>query len=98
DLIVTGVQTCALPIYGLPVELEIERELGLETKADIERYGVAKFNEKCRDSVFKYIDEWNRLTERIGFWIDMDDAYVTLSNDYIEIGRASCREREENTG
>jgi isoleucyl-tRNA synthetase len=70
--------------HGLPVELEIERELGISSKADIERYGVAEFNERCRESVFAYIEEWNRLTERIGFWIDMDDAYVTLANEYIE--------------
>jgi isoleucyl-tRNA synthetase len=70
--------------HGLPVELEIERELGISSKADIERYGIAEFNQRCRESVFAYIDEWNRLTERIGFWIDTDDAYVTLSNDYIE--------------
>ncbi|HEV2075029.1 MAG TPA: isoleucine--tRNA ligase [Thermoleophilaceae bacterium] len=70
--------------HGLPVELEIERELGIESKEDIERYGVAEFNRRCRESVFAYIDDWNRLTERIGFWIDTDDAYVTLSNDYIE--------------
>jgi isoleucyl-tRNA synthetase len=70
--------------HGLPVELEIERELGISSKEDIERYGVARFNERCRESVFAYIDEWNRLTERIGFWIDTDDAYVTLSNEYIE--------------
>jgi isoleucyl-tRNA synthetase len=70
--------------HGLPVELEIERELGLATKADIEKYGVAEFNARCRESVFNYIDEWNRLTERIGFWIDTDDAYVTMSNEYIE--------------
>jgi isoleucyl-tRNA synthetase len=70
--------------HGLPVELEIERELGIQSKADIERYGVAEFNERCRASVFTYIDEWNRLTERIGFWIDTGDAYVTMSNEYIE--------------
>jgi isoleucyl-tRNA synthetase len=70
--------------HGLPVELEIERELGIQSKDDIERFGVAEFNARCRESVFAYIDEWNRLTERIGFWIDTDDAYVTLSNDYIE--------------
>ncbi|MGE5636962.1 MAG: class I tRNA ligase family protein, partial [Nocardioidaceae bacterium] len=70
--------------HGLPVELEIERELGISSKEDIERYGVAEFNRRCRESVFAYIDDWNRLTERIGFWIDADDAYVTLSNDYIE--------------
>jgi isoleucyl-tRNA synthetase len=70
--------------HGLPVELEIEKELGFRAKEDIERYGVAEFNAKCRESVLRYIDEWNALTERIGFWIDTDDAYFTLSNDYIE--------------
>ncbi len=70
--------------HGLPVELEIEKELGFQSKEDIERYGVAEFNAKCRESVLRYIDEWNALTERIGFWIDTDDAYFTLSDDYIE--------------
>ena len=70
--------------HGLPVELEVEKELGFQSKADIERYGVAEFNAKCRESVLRYIDEWNALTERIGFWVDTDDAYFTLSNDYIE--------------
>jgi len=70
--------------HGLPVELEIERELGISSKDDIERFGVAEFNARCRESVFAYIEEWNRLTERIGFWIETDDAYTTLSNDYIE--------------
>jgi isoleucyl-tRNA synthetase len=78
--------------HGLPVELEIEHELRLATKADIERYGVAEFNARCRESVLTYIDEWNRLTERIGFWIDTDDAYFTLSNDYIESVWWSLRE------
>jgi isoleucyl-tRNA synthetase len=70
--------------HGLPVELEIERELGLSTKDEIENYGVAEFNAKCRESVLTYIEEWNRLTDRIGFWIDTDDAYFTLTDDYIE--------------
>jgi isoleucyl-tRNA synthetase len=70
--------------HGLPVELEIERELGLSTKDEIERYGVAEFNAKCRESVLTYIDEWNKLSERIGFWIDMDEAYFTLDNEYVE--------------
>src|SRR5215211_7402817 len=70
--------------HGLPVELQIERELGFQSKDDIERYGVAEFNAKCRQSVLTYIDEWNRLTERIGFWIDTDEAYFTLENEYIE--------------
>jgi isoleucyl-tRNA synthetase len=70
--------------HGLPVELEIEKELGFHSKDDIERYGVAEFNAKCRESVLRYIDEWDALTERIGFWVDTDDAYFTLSNEYIE--------------
>ena len=70
--------------HGLPVELEIERELGFTSKEDIERYGVAEFNAKCRESVLRYIDEWNELTERIGFWIDTDEAYYTLANEYVE--------------
>ena len=70
--------------HGLPVELEVERELGISSKAEIEAYGIAEFNERCRESVFRYVSEWNRVTERIGFWIDLDDAYHTLTNDYIE--------------
>jgi isoleucyl-tRNA synthetase len=70
--------------HGLPVELEIEKELGLAHKRDIEDYGIDRFNAKCRESVLRYIDEWNRLTERIGFWIDTDDAYFTLDDSYVE--------------
>jgi isoleucyl-tRNA synthetase len=70
--------------HGLPVELEVERQLGISSKHEIERYGIAEFNQRCRESVFSYVEEWNRLTERIGFWIDLDDAYVTLSGEYIE--------------
>jgi len=70
--------------HGLPVELQIERKLGFHHKDDIERYGVAEFNKQCRESVLEYIDEWSRLTERIAFWVDTDDAYFTLENDYIE--------------
>ena len=70
--------------HGLPVELEIERKLGIKSKDDIERYGIAEFNAQCRESVLTYVDEWNRLTERIGFWIDTDQAYLTLTNEYIE--------------
>jgi isoleucyl-tRNA synthetase len=70
--------------HGLPVELEIEKELGLQSKADIEAYGIAEFNARCRESVFRYVEDWNRLTERIGFWIDLEDAYATMTNDYIE--------------
>ncbi|HET8862518.1 MAG TPA: isoleucine--tRNA ligase [Solirubrobacterales bacterium] len=70
--------------HGLPVELEVEKQLGISSKGEIEEYGIAEFNERCRASVFEYVEEWNRLTERIGFWIDLDDPYVTLENDYIE--------------
>ncbi len=70
--------------HGLPVELEIERELGFSSKAEIEAYGVSRFNERCRESVFRYQREWEEVTERIGFWLDMDHPYVTLDNNYIE--------------
>jgi isoleucyl-tRNA synthetase len=70
--------------HGLPVELEVEKELGITSKAQIEEYGIAEFNARCRESVFRYVSDWDRLTERIGFWIDLDDPYVTLENDYIE--------------
>ncbi len=70
--------------HGLPVELEVEKQLGIGSKQEIEEYGIEKFNARCRESVFEYVEEWNRLTERIGFWIDLDDPYVTLEDDYIE--------------
>jgi isoleucyl-tRNA synthetase len=70
--------------HGLPVELEIEKELGLGTKAEIEAYGVEAFNERCRASVTRYIEDWSALTARTGVWIDTADAYWTLTNDYIE--------------
>ena len=70
--------------HGLPVELEVEKELKLSSKQDIEDYGIAQFNQKCRDSVFRYVKSWEELTQRIGFWIDMKEAYVTFTNDYIE--------------
>ena len=70
--------------HGLPVELEIEKELGLTSKREIEEYGIEKFNAQCRDSVFRYVKDWEVLTDRIGFWVDMDDPYVTLENGYIE--------------
>ncbi len=72
--------------HGLPVELGVERELGLKSKRDIEAYGIEKFNQKCRESVFRYVREWEELTERIGFWVDMENPYVTMENDYIETG------------
>jgi len=70
--------------HGLPVEITVEQQLGLHNKQDIEAYGIAEFNAKCRASVFTFLEDWNRLTERIGFWVDLDDAYRTLDSDYIE--------------
>ncbi|MGC8856751.1 MAG: isoleucine--tRNA ligase, partial [Anaerolineae bacterium] len=70
--------------HGLPVEIEVEKQLGFTNKQQIEEYGIDKFNELCKKSVFTYIQDWERLTERIAFWVDLDDAYVTYTNDYIE--------------
>lgn len=70
--------------HGLPVEIEVERMLGFTSKAQIEEYGIERFNQLCRRSVFAYIQDWERLTERIGYWVDLQDAYVTYTNDYIE--------------
>ena len=70
--------------HGLPVELEVEKELGISSKEQIEELGIAEFNQRCRDSVFRYVDDWRKLTDRIGFWVDMDDPYRTLDNSYIE--------------
>ena len=72
--------------HGLPVELEVERQLGLKTKRDIEEYGIEEFNRKCKESVFRYVKEWENMTDRVGFWVDMDHPYVTLDNEYIETG------------
>ncbi len=70
--------------HGLPVEIEIEKQLGLKNKKDIDKYGIAKFNEKCRESVWKYKTEWDNLTERIGFWIDLENPYITYDPLYME--------------
>jgi isoleucyl-tRNA synthetase len=70
--------------HGLPVELEVEKELGFTSKADIESYGIGRFNQKCRESVFKYLKEWVAFTDRIAFWVDLDNAYITMKNSYIE--------------
>ncbi len=70
--------------HGLPVEIAVEQQLGLESKEEIEAFGIAEFNRRCRESVFEFLEDWNRLTERIGFWIDLDDAYRTLDDSYIE--------------
>ncbi len=70
--------------HGLPVEIEVEKQLGFTNKQQIEDYGVAKFNELCRNSVFTYIQDWEKLTDRIAFWVDLQTAYVTYENEYIE--------------
>lgn len=70
--------------HGLPVELQVEKQLGLTSKKDIEEYGIAKFNQKCKESVWEYLEFWNKFTERIGFWVDQENPYVTYQNSYIE--------------
>jgi isoleucyl-tRNA synthetase len=70
--------------HGLPVEIEVEKQLGISGKQQIEALGVIEFNRRCRESVFTYREEWERLSERIAFWLDYDHPYVTFTNDYIE--------------
>lgn len=70
--------------HGLPVEIEVEKQLGLTDKKEIEEYGIAEFNEKCRESVFKYESLWKDMTKRMAYEIDLEDPYITLDNDYIE--------------
>jgi len=70
--------------HGLPVELEVEKKLGFNGKEQIERYGIEPFNRECRTSVWQYQDEWQRMSDRVGFWADMEHPYVTYHNDYIE--------------
>ncbi len=70
--------------HGLPVELEVEKEIGINSKQEIETYGVEKFVNRCKESVWRYKGEWERMIERMGFWIDLENAYITYSDDYIE--------------
>ena len=70
--------------HGLPVEIEVEKRLGLSGKKQIEEYGIAEFNRLCRQSTMDYIEEWERLTERMAFWVDLKTAYVTFHNEYVE--------------
>ena len=70
--------------HGLPVEVAVEKELGLSGKKDIEAYGVAEFNERCRESVLRHVDAFSALTTRMGYWIDLSDAYRTMDADYVE--------------
>ncbi len=70
--------------HGLPVEVEVEKKLGFSGKQDIENYGIAEFNKLCRQSVWEYVQEWEKMTERIGYWADMENAYITYDNNYME--------------
>jgi isoleucyl-tRNA synthetase len=70
--------------HGLPVEVEVEKKLGLDSKQKIHDFGVARFNEECRKSVFTYKKDWDEITRRIGYWLDLEKAYITLENNYIE--------------
>jgi isoleucyl-tRNA synthetase len=70
--------------HGLPVEIEVEKSLGIKIKSEVAVYGVEKYNQACRESVFTYLDLWEKMTERMGYWIDLKSAYITLTNNYIE--------------
>ena len=70
--------------HGLPVELQVERKLNLDSKIAIEKYGIAKFNQQCKESVWEYVDVWNKFTERVGYFVDQENPYVTYHNTYIE--------------
>ena len=71
--------------HGLPVEIEVEKELGITQKSEIEeKWGIEEFTRRCRESVKRYVGDWEKLTDRIGFWVDLDDAYWTMSSDYVE--------------
>ena len=70
--------------HGLPVEIEVEKELGIDGKEQILDYGVSKFNQKCKENVFRYKKEWDEMTRRIGYWVDLDHPYITYKNEYIE--------------
>ncbi|MFK5160648.1 class I tRNA ligase family protein, partial [Propionibacterium freudenreichii] len=70
--------------HGLPVELAVEKELGFDHKNEIEEYGIARFNEKCRESVTEHVDEFAELTRRMGYWVNMDEAYWTMAPEYVD--------------
>ena len=72
--------------HGLPVEIEVEKQLNMSGKKDIEKYGIKEFNQKCRESVFTYTGMWREMSERMGYLVDMDNPYITLDNNYIETG------------
>ena len=70
--------------HGLPVELEVEKLLGIDGKEQIENYGIEPFINKCKESVWKYKGEWEKMSDRVGYWVDMDEPYITYDNNYIE--------------
>jgi len=70
--------------HGLPVEIEVEKKIGIKHKSEVIEYGVEKYNQACRESVFTYLDLWEKMTTRMGYWVDLDNAYITLTNNYIE--------------
>ncbi|MFZ2523561.1 MAG: class I tRNA ligase family protein [Minisyncoccia bacterium] len=70
--------------HGLPVEIQVEKALGLKSKKEVESYGIEEFNKKCKESVWEYVDLWSKFTERIGYWVDKENPYVTYHNSYIE--------------
>jgi isoleucyl-tRNA synthetase len=70
--------------HGLPVEIEVEKALGIKNKNEVKDYGIEKYNQACRESVFKYTDVWEKMTHRMGYWLRLDDAYITCTNEYIE--------------
>ena len=70
--------------HGLPVEIEVEKKIGIKHKSEVIEYGVEKYNQACRDSVFTYLDLWEKMTTRMGYWVDLTDPYITLENNYIE--------------
>jgi isoleucyl-tRNA synthetase len=70
--------------HGLPVEIEVEKQLGIKNKSEIPEFGIAKYNAACKESVFTYKDLWEQMTNRMGYWLNLDDAYVTCTNEYIE--------------
>ena len=70
--------------HGLPVELEIEKQLGMDGKQDIEKYGIEPFIKKCKESVWKYKSEWEKMSDRVGYWVDMENPYITYEDNFIE--------------
>jgi isoleucyl-tRNA synthetase len=69
--------------HGLPVEIEVEKKIGIKHKSEVAEYGIENYNQACRESVFTYLDLWEKMTTRMGYWIDLNAAYITLKNDYI---------------